>query len=293
MDVTETPPATGAAGAVGADTRSIVIRDLHVRYEVYEERRMTIGQLFRSGFRSRRATVINALNGIDLEIHSGESVGVIGPNGSGKSTLLRCIAGVQPIASGQVLIRGDAQLLAVNAALDPMLSGRRNIILGGLAMGMTRSEIEARFDEVLEFSALGPAIDRPMRTYSSGMYARLSFSIATMKEPPILLIDEALAVGDREFRAKSLARIREIRAHANTVVMVSHNLNEIRSTCTRTIWLDQGRVVLDGDTASVLAAYEAEPTADPAHAARSMTSASTDDRQAEVAAIDPVATPPR
>lgn len=258
MDATDTSEmmTTDRAVATSVDTRSIVIRDLHVRYEVYEERRMTIGQLFRSGFRSRRATVIHALNGINLEINSGESVGVIGPNGSGKSTLLRCMAGVQPINAGQVLIRGEAQLLAVNAALDPMLSGRRNVVLGGLAMGMSRSEIDARFNEVVEFSGLGDAIDRPMRTYSSGMYARLSFSIATMKEPPILLVDEALAVGDREFRRKSLARIREIRANANTVVMVTHNLNEIRATCNRTIWLDRGVIVHDGDTETVLAAYD-------------------------------------
>lgn len=260
MDATEvrTAPVPTASNAPHQeDTRTIVIRNLHVRYEVYEERQMTLGQLFRRGFRSRRATEIHALRGLDLEIHAGESVGVIGPNGSGKSTLLRCMAGVQPISSGQVLIRGEAQLLAVNAALDPTLSGRRNIVLGGLAMGMSRSEIEERFDDVVEFSGLADAIDRPMRTYSSGMYARLSFSIATMKEPPILLVDEALAVGDREFRRKSLARIREIRANANTVVMVSHNLNEIRSTCTRTIWLEDGQVVMDGDTAEVLAAYDA------------------------------------
>jgi teichoic acid transport system ATP-binding protein len=234
---------------------SISIRDLHVRYRVNEERRLTAAELVRRGFRSRQASEVHAIRGIDVDIRVGESVGLVGSNGSGKSTLLRCIAGLQPTSGGQVLVRGRAQLLAVSAALDPMLSGRRNVVLGGLAMGLTREEIEQRYDEVVEFSGLADAINRPLRTYSSGMRARLSFSIATMKRPPILLIDEALAVGDRKFRKKSLALIRKIRADASTVMMVTHNLSEIRNTCTRTIWLDQGRIILDGQTQAVLAAY--------------------------------------
>ena len=235
---------------------SVVIERLHVRYRVFEERRLTASELARRGFRSRTSSDVHALRGIDLQIFTGQSVGLVGSNGSGKSTLLRCIAGVQPIDSGRVLVRGQAQLLAVNAALDPLLSGRRNVILGGLAMGLSRAEIDERFDDVLAFSGLAHAIDRPMRTYSSGMRARLSFSIATMHEPRILLVDEALAVGDRKFRQKSLERIRQICANANTVIMVTHNLNEIRNTCNRTIWLDEGRVVMDGDTETVLQAYD-------------------------------------
>jgi teichoic acid transport system ATP-binding protein len=255
MEATDRRLAPEEAGA-GHDT-SIAVRGLHVRYRVYEEHRLSAGELVRRGFRSRKATEIHALKGVDLDVAVGESVGLVGANGSGKSTLLRCIGGLQPIDAGRVLVRGDAQLLAVNAALDPMLSGRRNVILGGLAMGLTRSQIDERFPDVMSFSELGAAIDRPMRTYSSGMRARLSFSIATMHEPRILLVDEALAVGDRRFRRKSLERIRTICEQASTVLMVTHNLNEIRNTCTRAIWLHDGTIVMDGDTETVLAAYDA------------------------------------
>lgn len=237
---------------------AIVVDDVHVRYRVLEDRNLRLAELVRTGFRSRRGTEVHAVRGVSLTIGVGESVGLIGPNGSGKSSLLRAIAGVQPMASGRVLIRGRAQLLAVNAALDAQLSGRRNVMLGGLAMGLLPEEIEARMADVVEFSELADAIDRPMRTYSSGMKARLTFSIATMTQPPILLIDEALAVGDRHFRRKSLERLREMQAQANTLVMVTHNLNEIRQTCSRAVWLESGRLVMDGPADDVADAYEAD-----------------------------------
>ena len=237
-------------------TEAVVVDDVHVKYRVIEDRNLKLLELLQSGFRSRRGSEVHAIRGVSFTIGVGESVGLLGPNGSGKSTLLRAIAGVQPMASGRVLIRGRAQLLAVNAALDAKLSGRRNIMLGGLAMGLPGKEIEARIPEVIEFAELIDAIDRPMRTYSSGMKARLTFSIATMTEPPILLIDEALAVGDRKFRRKSLLRVQQLRQHASTVVMVTHNLNEIRSTCSRALWLQDGLVVMDGPADDVADAYE-------------------------------------
>ena len=237
---------------------AIVVEDVHVRYRVLEDRNLRLVELVRGGFRSRRGTEVHAVRGVTLTIGVGESVGLLGPNGSGKSTLLRAIAGVQPMATGRVLVRGRAQLLAVNAALDPRLSGRRNVMLGGLAMGLPPDQIQAHLPEVVDFSELAEAIDRPMRTYSSGMRARLTFSIATMTEPPILLIDEALAVGDRHFRRKSLERLRAMQQHASTLVMVTHNLNEIRQTCSRAIWLDSGRVVMDGPADEVADAYEAD-----------------------------------
>jgi teichoic acid transport system ATP-binding protein len=145
---------------------------------------------------------------------TGEAIGIIGANGSGKSTLLRTIA--------------------------------------GLAMGLSQEEVRSKMDELVDFAGLGDAMGRPMRTYSSGMRARLTFSIATLKTPDILLIDEALAVGDRSFRAKSLAKVREIQHDANSVVMVTHNLTEIRETCSRVLWLDQSRLVADGEVDAVL-----------------------------------------
>lgn len=240
---------------------TIDVRQLHVRYRVYEEERLTMRQLLYSGFRSRHAIEVHALRGVDLTVHRGEALGIVGSNGSGKSTLLRAIAGLQSKASGEVLVAGQPHLLGVHAALKAPLSGYRNILLGGLAMGLTMPQIESRVDDVIEFSGLGDAIKRPMETYSSGMKARLAFSIATLSVPDVLLIDEALAVGDQEFRERSLQKINEIRQHAQTVVMVTHHLGEIRRTCNRAVWLDQGVVRLQGSVDEVLGAYEAAPSA--------------------------------
>jgi teichoic acid transport system ATP-binding protein len=244
--------------ASGSDNGGLAIsvRDLHVRYKVYAERAFTMRRLVTGGFKGREVEVVHAVRGVSLDVRIGEVVGVLGANGSGKSTLLGAIAGLLPPAQGSVLVSSQAVLLGVNAALNSDLSGHRNIYLGCLAMGMSVSEIDARIHEVEEFSELGKAMHRPLRTYSSGMRARLAFSIATLQRPEILLIDEALAVGDRTFRAKSLQRVRELQANAGTVMMVTHNLNEIRATCTRAIWLADGSVREDGPVEDILEAYE-------------------------------------
>ncbi|MEM9513427.1 MAG: ATP-binding cassette domain-containing protein [Actinomycetota bacterium] len=236
-------------------TTAVDIRDLHIDYRVYEEPLFSARQLFGRGFRTRRATTIHAVRGVSIEIQIGEAVGIIGSNGSGKSTLLRAIAGLQSKTSGIVRVRGDVQLLGVGAALKPKLSGYRNVMLGGLAMGLTPHEVETQLPAVTEFSGLGDAMARPMNTYSSGMRARLAFSIATLRIPDVLLIDEALAVGDKDFRTRSLQRINEIRDAAGTVIMVTHNLNEIRQTCHRAIWLSDGIVQADGDVEHVIETY--------------------------------------
>ena len=157
------------------------------------------------------------------------------------------------------MLRGRAlpTVLGVKAALRPRMTGRANIRIGLLAQGLRRHEVEARLDDVVEFTDLGPSIDLPMETYSSGMRARLHFAIATALTPEILLVDEALAVGDRAFREKSARRLEEHRSAAGTVLLVSHNLSEIRRSCDRVVWLEQGRIVLDGPTDEVLGAYEA------------------------------------
>ena len=230
------------------------VEDADVRYRVYEDRALSLREVLRT--RRRPATVVHALKGIDLEVDVGESVGIVGTNGSGKSTLLRAIAGVQPLNGGRIRIRGDAHLLGVGAAFKPLLSGYRNIYLGGLAMGMSRSEIEARLPEVLEFTELTDAIRRPLNTYSAGMRSRLAFAIATLKVPDVLLVDEALAVGDRLFRARSLEKLSEFRDQAAAVLLVTHNLNEIRKTCTRAVWIERGELLADGPVPDVLAEYE-------------------------------------
>ena len=239
-----------------ASVVSVSVRDLDIKYKVYEDQVFSARELVGRGFRSRKSTIVHAVKSLSFDLHVGEAVGIVGSNGSGKSTLLRAIAGLQTPASGAIFVRGEPHLLGVGAALKPALSGYRNVMLGGLAMGMTRDDIEEELDGVREFSGLGEAMARPMNTYSSGMRARLSFSIATLRIPDVLLIDEALAVGDQDFRTRSLARINEIRVQASTVVMVTHNVNEIRQTCTRCLWLDQGELVVDGAVDDVLERYE-------------------------------------
>jgi teichoic acid transport system ATP-binding protein len=237
---------------------SVSVRHLDIKYKVYEDQVFSARELVGRGFRSRKSTIVHAVKDLSFDLHIGEAVGIVGSNGSGKSTLLRAIAGLQSPAAGAVFVRGEPHLLGVGAALKPALSGYRNVMLGGLAMGMTRDEVEAELETVREFSGLGEAMARPMNTYSSGMRARLSFSIATLRIPDVLLIDEALAVGDQDFRTRSLARINEIREQASTVVMVTHNLNEIRQTCTRCLWLDQGELVADGAVNDVIERYESK-----------------------------------
>jgi len=247
----------GAERISAAGQPAVVVQDAHVTYQVYEDRRAGLRHFVAEGFKPRLQREIHAVRGISFTAHAGEAVGVIGPNGSGKSTLLRALAGLLPVTSGAVYARSQPALLGVGAALKPALSGRRNIIIGGLALGVPRQEIARRFDEIVEFSGLQDSIDLPMRTYSSGMRARLHFAIATSVTPEILLIDEALAVGDQEFKERSLERIRELQAQAGTVFLVSHGLGEIARTCSRVLLLQHGRLVEDGPPREVIQAYKA------------------------------------
>ncbi len=227
--------------------------DTRVSYTVRTHR-----PLIRGVLRGQRpdARVIEAVRGVTFDVAVGESVGVIGPNGSGKTSLLQATTGLLPLAGGQVLVRSTPAFLGVQAVLRPHLTGWRNIQLGLLAQGLNAAEARDRAGGVAEFTGLGDFLDLRMETYSSGMRARLHFAVATALAPEILLIDEALAVGDREFRDKSAARLDEHRAAAGTVLLVSHNLAEIRRSCSRVIWLQEGLVAADGPTGDVLAAYE-------------------------------------
>ncbi|MCS5671149.1 MAG: ABC transporter ATP-binding protein [Acidimicrobiales bacterium] len=228
--------------------------DVHVRYSIRSGR-----PLLRDLLRGNRpaVTAVDAVRGVTLDVAVGECIGMVGPNGSGKTTLLQAMTGVLPLTSGVLRVRSLPTFLGVKAALRPRMTGRANIRIGLLAQGLRRHEVEARLDDVVEFTDLGPSIDLPMETYSSGMRARLHFAIATALTPEILLVDEALAVGDRAFREKSARRLEEHRSAAGTVLLVSHNLSEIRRSCDRVVWLEQGRIVLDGPTDEVLGAYEA------------------------------------
>jgi teichoic acid transport system ATP-binding protein len=200
---------------------------------------------------------IHAVRGVSFIARRGEAIGLIGPNGSGKSTLLRAIAGLMTPASGAIYTAGQPSLLGVAAALMNDMTGERNVVLGCLAMGMTRDEVKQHYGPICEFAGIGDFISLPMNTYSSGMAARLRFAIAATKSHEVLLIDEALATGDAEFRRRSEARIRELREAAGTVFLVSHGLGVVRETCERAIWLEKGKIIADGDAGAVVDAYEA------------------------------------
>lgn len=233
---------------------SVRVRDLHVEYEVFSERRAALRQRLVTGKGSGRR-VIHALKGVSFDARRGDSIGVIGSNGSGKSTMLAALAGLLPATSGEILVAAEPKLLGVGAALLPSATGRRNIRLGCLALGMRAEEVDDRMEEIIEFTELGEAIDRPLRTYSSGMRARLHFAISTAVQPEILLIDEALAVGDRQFRDKSRERIEQMLAAAGTLLLVSHSMEEIAKFCTRGLWIEKGVLRADGPVADVMAQY--------------------------------------
>jgi teichoic acid transport system ATP-binding protein len=230
----------------------VVVDDLHIVYRVYGaggDRGTAATALLRIIGRKTRGSIreVHAIRGVSFVAYRGDAVGVIGRNGSGKSTLLRAIAGLLPAEQGNVYTTGEASLLGVNAALLDDLTGERNVILGCLAMGMSRQEAKTKYQEIVDFSGVGEFIDLPMKTYSSGMGARLRFAIAAAKSHDVLLVDEALATGDAEFRVKSQARIEELRQQAGTVFLVAHNLEEIEETCNRVIWLERGNIVAQGE----------------------------------------------
>ena len=200
---------------------------------------------------------IHAVKGISFVARHGESIGIVGINGSGKSTLMRAIAGLIPPTKGSVYVSGDPSLLGVNAVLMGSLTGERNIMIGALALGLSPDEVHEKFDDIVEFSGIGDAVYLPMNSYSSGMGARLRFAISAAAVPDVLMIDEALATGDAAFRKKSKARIDAIRDQAGTVFLVSHSLATIESICSRTLWINQGKLVMDGPSAEVCAAYKA------------------------------------
>lgn len=241
---------------------TVVVDNLHIVYRVYgaasvHEKGNAANALMRILRRQGRPQMkeVHAVKGVSFVAYHGDAIGIIGRNGSGKSTLLRAIAGLLPPTRGAVYTDGQPTLLGVNAALMSDLTGERNIILGCLAMGMTPAQAREHYDDIVEFSGLGDFIDLPMRTYSSGMAQRLRFAIAAVKSHDVLMIDEALATGDAEFRRRSEERIRQLREEAGTVFLVSHSLDVVTQTCTRAIWLDKGIIKMDGDADTVVKAY--------------------------------------
>ena len=238
----------------------IVAENVAMKYRVIstEEHVKTpaIGMKFLQRLKPRPNTVtVNALNRLSLVVRRGESVGVIGRNGSGKSTLMKLVSGQVRPTSGAIHASSTPIMLGVNAALVPELSGDQNIVLGCLAMGLDRDEIDERFDEIVEVSGLEKSIHLPMKSYSSGMGSRLRFAIAACGNPEILLVDEALNTGDAQFAARSKRRMDELREQAGCVLLVSHSLTTIKDMTERVVWLDKGDLIMDGDPKHVTKKY--------------------------------------
>lgn len=241
---------------------SVVCSHVDITYRVYgvgkeagEEEDNPVRRLLRRGTGGVGVREVHAVRDVSFVAYRGESIGIIGRNGSGKSTLLRTIAGLVPPSAGTIWLDGRAALLGVGAVLMKELTGRQNIEVGALAMGLTPAEVRDRMGEIVEFAGIGEFIDMPMSTYSSGMAARLRFAISTVVVPDILVVDEALATGDAQFRERATERIEEIRKDAGTVFVVSHSRRAIEQMCTRAMWMDQGRLLADGDLGPVFGLY--------------------------------------
>jgi teichoic acid transport system ATP-binding protein len=256
----------GSGTATAEKIPTIIVDDVHIIYRIHGPNQKGQDSMLQSAKRiitrtkSPAIREVHAVKGVSFVAYQGEAVGLIGSNGSGKSTLLRAIAGLLPANQGKVYVAGQPSLLGVNAALMSDLSGERNVVLGLLAMGMPLAEVRKRTREIIDFSGIddnGDFSSLPMRTYSSGMSARLRFAISAAKNHDVLMIDEALATGDAQFRRKSEERIRELRSGAGTVFLVSHSMGSIKDTCDRTIWLERGLIRMDGPTDEVCDAYEA------------------------------------
>ena len=231
------------------------------RGEHHDSLRDLIPSLTKNAFKKKDQTQLGAkefwaLNDVSYEIRRGESVAIIGHNGAGKSTMLKHLSGVLQPTSGTLSVNGRlAAMIEVGAGFHGDLTGRENVFLNGVIMGMSRAEIRAKFDEIVDFSGLEAFIDTPVKRYSSGMYARLGFAVAAHIEPEILVIDEVLSVGDATFQAKGLAKMKSILKSGATVIFVSHNLQAVADVCSRSLLMEKGRLLHDGPTSAVIQSY--------------------------------------
>jgi ABC-type polysaccharide/polyol phosphate transport system ATPase subunit len=237
---------------------AVSVQNLGLTYTTSIDKKPTLKARLKSLGRGKKHTrVVRALDSVSLDVHYGTVLGIIGSNGAGKSSLMRVISGIIPPSQGRVEVYGSVStLLALGVGFNPSMTGRENVYLGGLAAGMSQAEIDEKFDAIAEFSELGDAIDSPMRTYSSGMYARLAFSVAAIVEPDILIIDEALSTGDAKFKEKSLNRVKELRTADRALILVSHALATIEDVCNEVVWLNKGKLMARGKPADVIAEYQ-------------------------------------
>jgi ABC-type polysaccharide/polyol phosphate transport system ATPase subunit len=245
------------SGSNGSVPPAIHVEDVSVTYRTSLEKKPTFrNTVVRMGRRQRTIREIKAVKGVSLEIKRGSVVGIMGANGAGKSTLVRTMAGILPPTSGRIEVHGRVStLLALGVGFNKDLTGRQNVTLGGLAAGLSREQLREKYDDIVAFAELEEFMDMPMRTYSSGMYGRLGFSVAVNMEPDILLIDEALSVGDARFRKKSANKMKELCGQARTIVLVSHALGTISDLCDNAVWMHKGELQQQGEPDTVIDAY--------------------------------------
>jgi len=236
----------------------ISLESVSVRYRVPQERIGTFKEyMIRWIQRKVKLNSFWALNEVSFNVYKGEVFGLIGQNGAGKSTLLKVVARVLRPTKGRVWVKGRVSpLLELGAGFHPELSGRENVYLNGALLGFTQDEMDEKFDQIVNFAELWDFIDAPLRTYSSGMWARLGFSVATATEPDILIVDEVLSVGDEAFQRKSSDRIHSFREQGVTILVVSHNMGMIQSMCQRAAWLNHGQLQVIGDVDDAIQAYK-------------------------------------
>jgi ABC-type polysaccharide/polyol phosphate transport system ATPase subunit len=237
---------------------AIKVENVSVRFRPFVDRRPTLRRSLAT-FRHKETQLVEALKGVSFEVQKGEAFGIVGQNGAGKSTLLRCIARTLRPDEGRIVVRGRmSTLLQLGVGFNAELSGSRNIYLGGLVAGLTKKQVDERYDDIVEYSELGDAIYRPMKTYSSGMFSRLAFAVAMHLDTEILLLDEVLAVGDEGFKEKSMATMHELLSRSGSIVFVSHAVRQLAEFCDRAAWLDRGELVAIGDSEDVVDQYRAE-----------------------------------
>lgn len=235
---------------------SIIVDDIYKTFNVYLDKASTIKEKLLFLFSRNRKEKREVLKGVSAKIKKGEVVALIGTNGSGKSTLLKLITQIIYPTKGKIETKGKlTSLLELGAGFHPDFSGRENIYFNASIFGLTRKEIDARLEDIIEFSELRDFIDNPVRTYSSGMYMRLAFSIAINVDADILLIDEILSVGDEHFQNKCFDKMLELKAQGKTMVFVTHSMGSVKKLCSRTIWLQDGKIKMDGNTDEIVDKY--------------------------------------
>lgn len=235
--------------------KSIVVEDVYKTFNVYMDKANTIKEKLMF-FKRNKKEKREVLKGINLEINKGEAVALIGVNGSGKSTLLKLMTKIIYPNKGKISTNGKlTSLLELGAGFHPDFSGRENIYFNASIFGLTKKEIDERLDSIIEFSELGSYIDNPVRTYSSGMYMRLAFSVAINVDADILLIDEILSVGDQHFQEKCFNKMKELKKEGKTMVFVTHSMESVKNLCDRAVWLYEGKIRMDGNTNEVVDEY--------------------------------------